>query len=79
MPVTWSIYGAELFLVAQTFFSSKTNGPGEEGTPRNHPEISSQKLADLHHFGPFWEKDFGAISGGPFFSRPLCFTAEKSV
>ena len=29
-----------------------------------------------HHFGPFWEKDFGAISGGPFFSRRLCFTAE---
>ena len=29
-----------------------------------------------HHFGPFWEKDFGAISGGPFSSRPLCFTAE---
>ena len=28
-----------------------------------------------HHFGPFWEKDFGAISGGPFFSRPLCFTS----
>ena len=32
-----------------------------------------------HHFGPFWEKDFGAISGGPFFSWPLCFTADKST
>ena len=30
-----------------------------------------------HHFGPFWEKDVGAISGGPFFSRPLWFTAER--
>ena len=30
-----------------------------------------------HHFGPFGEKDFGAISGGPFFFRPLCFTAKK--
>ena len=30
-----------------------------------------------HHFGPFWEKDFGAISGGPFFSRSLCFTADS--
>ena len=29
-----------------------------------------------HHFGPFWEKDLGAISGGPFFSWPLNFTAE---
>ena len=30
------------------------------------------------HFGPFWEKEFGAISGGPFFSRPLWFTADVS-
>ena len=30
-----------------------------------------------HHFGPFWGEDFGAISGSPFFSRPLCVTAEK--
>ena len=29
-----------------------------------------------HHFGPFWDNDFGAISGGPFFSRPLCFTDD---
>ena len=29
-----------------------------------------------HHFRPFWEKDFGAISGGPFFSQPLCCTAD---
>ena len=29
-----------------------------------------------HHFGPFWEKDFGAISRGLLFSRPFCFTAE---
>ena len=28
-----------------------------------------------HHFGPFWEKDFGAISGGPFFSwAPLVYS-----
>ena len=27
-------------------FSSKTKGPGEQGAPRNHPEISSQKVAD---------------------------------
>ena len=29
-----------------------------------------------HHFGPFREKDLGAVSGGPFFSWPLCFTAD---
>ena len=32
-----------------------------------------------HHFRPFWEKDFGAISSGPFFSRPLCFTADQTT
>ena len=45
--------------------SSKTEGPGEKGAPRDHPEISSQKLADFecrfpmtpmeeteHHFCP---------------------------
>ena len=31
-----------------------------------------------HHLGPFYEKDFGAISGGPLFSRPLCFTADPN-
>ena len=44
------------------YFSSKAKGPGEEGDPRNHPEILSQKVADFpmtplerteHHFGPF--------------------------
>ena len=62
----------------------------EKWAPRNHPEISSQKLADFEcrfpydsygknraPFWPFWDKDFGATSGGPFFSRPLCFAAEK--
>ena len=77
------------FLIQE--FSSKTKGPGEEGAARNHPEISSHKKlissADFpmtpmerteHHFGPFCQKDFGAISGGPLFSQPLCFTAEES-
>ena len=32
-----------------------------------------------HHSGPFWEKDFGATPGGPFFSRPLCCTAETTT
>ena len=31
---------------------------------------------DRAPFGPFYENDFGATSGGPLFSRPLCFTAE---
>ena len=31
-----------------------------------------------HHIGPFWEKDFGAISGSPFLSRPLLFTPDCS-
>ena len=49
---------------ARSFVSSKTKGLGEKGAPRNHPEISSQKLADFEcrfpydPFGrdraPFW-------------------------
>ena len=30
-----------------------------------------------HNFGPFQEKDIGAMSGGPLFSRPLWISAEK--
>ena len=32
-----------------------------------------------HHFGPFLEKDFGAVSGCPLFSRPLCFLADTML
>ena len=32
-----------------------------------------------HHFGPFCGKDFGAISGGPFFSRPLFLTVDTCI
>ena len=31
----------------RSLFSSTTKGPGEKGVPRNHPEKSSQKLADF--------------------------------
>ena len=31
----------------------KREGPGEKGTPRNHPEISSQKLADFECRFPY--------------------------
>ena len=74
------------------FLSSKPKGPGEKRASRNHPEISSQKVADFecrfphdsygrdrHHLGLFYEKDFGAISGGPFLSRPLLFIADFPV
>ena len=33
--------------------SSKTKGPGEKGAPRNHPEISAQKLADFECRFPY--------------------------
>ena len=70
----------------QTFVSNKTKGPGEEGGPpeiiqkfrlRNW-QISSADFPMTpmeraeHHFGSLGEQDFGAISGGPFFSQPLC-------
>ena len=35
------------------FFSSETKGPGERGALRNHPEISSQKLADFECRFPY--------------------------
>ena len=73
--------------------SSKTKGPAAEGGPQKSSQkfrhrkwpISSADFPltpmerTEHHFGPFWEKEFGAISGGPFFSRPLCFTAECNL
>ena len=32
-----------------------------------------------HHFGPFGEKDFGAMSGGPFFSQPLWLLLTETL
>ena len=61
----------------------KQKGPGEQGARRNHPEILPADFPMTpmerteHHFGPFWDKDFGAISGGPFFSRPLFSSARR--
>ena len=48
---------------------------------RNWPISSADVLmtpmeGTEHHSGLFLKKDFGAISGGPLFSRPLCFTAD---
>ena len=33
--------------------SSETKWPGEEGAPRNHPEISFQKVADVECRFPY--------------------------
>ena len=76
-------HSRSVFSMAGPFVNSK---PGRErkGPPkiiqkfrvRNWP-ISSADFpmtpmeGTEHHFGPFSEKDFGAISGGPFFSRPF--------
>ena len=35
-------------LMGARIFLSKTKGPGEKVATRNHPEISSQKLADFN-------------------------------
>ena len=45
------------------FIGSKTKGPGEKGAPRNHPEISSQKLADFECRFPY---DSYGRDGAPF-------------
>ena len=65
--------------------SSKTKGPGEEGPPDIAPKCFPQKGLkwcsvlsigvigkSAREIGHFW-----MISGGPFLSRPLCFTAES--
>ena len=39
--------GGMFFVRLYSRLSSKTKGPGEKGAPRNHPEISSRKLADF--------------------------------
>ena len=62
----------------------KQRGRERKGAPRNHPEVSSQKVADFEcrfpydsygknraPFGLFWEKGFGAISGGPSSPGPF--------
>ena len=46
--------------------SSKTKGPGEKGGPRNHPEISSQKLADFECRFPY---DSYGRDRAPFFGE----------
>ena len=64
---------------ARCFFCSKTKGPGEKGAPRNHPEISSQKLADFERRFPYdsYGRDrapFGPLLGEGFWGnirRPL--------
>ena len=71
------------------FFSSKPKGPGEQGPPDFAPKSCSSKGPkwccvpsigvkgkSAPEIGQFLRRNFGMISGGPFLSRPLCFTAE---
>ena len=39
--------------INQATISSKTKGPGEKGAPRDHPEISSQRLANFECGFPY--------------------------
>ena len=71
------------------FLSSKTKGPVEEGAAGYCPKILLLKRAKLVlgpfrlgvigssalEIGQFLRQNFWMISGGPFLSRPLCFTA----
>ena len=74
-----------LTLMSDPLISSKTKGPGEQGAPRNHPEISSQKVADFKCWFPmtpmetFLGEGFWGISGGPFFSRPRRLRSLRSL
>ena len=61
---TWVwAHWAVILLVNPLSFSSKTKGPGEEGAPRNHSEISSQEVADFECRFPH---DFYAKNRAPF-------------
>ena len=72
--------------------SSKTRGRERKGPPEIIQKCRLRKWpsssADFpmtpvetteHHCGPLWEKDFGAISSGPFFSRPLVLLLSFST
>ena len=63
-------------------FSSKTKWPAQKGAPRNHPEISSQKLADLECRFPYHSYERNRAPSRPFLGEgfwPLCCTANKSA
>ena len=74
-------------------FSSATKGPGEEGAPRNHPEISFRKWpissADLpmtpmertdHHFGPFLgRRIWGNIRRPLLLPAPLFYQSPQDL
>ena len=48
-----------------------------DGAPKLQTLVVVERVLN---FGPFHgEKDFGALSGGPFFFRPLCFTADACL
>ena len=57
-------------------FSSKPKGPGEEGARRNHSNFLFLRK------WPISSADFPMTpmeAGGPFFSWPLCLTADLST
>ena len=66
-----------------TKVSSKTKGPGEEGAPTNHPEMSSRKLGDFECRYPYdsYRRDrapFWPFLGAGFWGnirRPLVLPA----
>ena len=72
-------------VVAYPAFSSKRKGPGEQGAAGYCPKIlllnrAKVVLCPFHRsHGKICTRnrwDFWMISGGPFLSRPLCFTAD---
>ena len=75
---------------ANKCFSSKTKGPGEQGATGYCPKLLLLKRANMvlrpfhrshreicTRIGQFLRRNIWMISGGPFLSRPLCFTAER--
>ena len=66
--------------------SSKPKGPGEQGAAEYCPKILLLQRSvpsigviwkSALDIGQFLRRNFWMISGGPFLSRPFCFTAEE--
>ena len=83
-----SLRGSGLWRALE-IFSSKPKRPGEKGVPRNHPEISSQKLADFQCRFPydsygrqstilalFGRRTLGQYPAAPCSPGPIWFTVE---
>ena len=63
----------------QQQLSGKTKGPREDGAPRNHPEILSQKVADLERRFPYDSYGKNRAPFWPFLGEGLCGNIRRPL